>query len=87
LAWFSSNSHRANITSAGRRALLQLGDLYDLLMLEAIDDESLLKLKVAYGEACYYVTQASRSYLKKHGGKGRENYSAYFDRFVDCASG
>ena len=87
LAWFSNHSARPNLTLAGRRALLQLGELYDLLLLEAIDDEALLKLKVAYGEACYYVTQASRSYQKKHRGRGRENYSTYFDRFVDCASG
>ena len=87
LSWFSAHSKSLNMTAAGRRALSQLGDLYDLLTLEAVDDESLLRLKVAYGEACYYVTQASRGYYKKHSGAGRENYRPYFDRFVDVSSG
>jgi len=87
LSWFSARSYSMNMTIAGRRALSQLEDLYDLLILEAMDDESLLKLKVAYGEACYYVSQASRGYHKKHSGRGSENYSPYFDRFVDSATG
>ncbi|MFH0927824.1 MAG: hypothetical protein V1822_04565 [Candidatus Micrarchaeota archaeon] len=85
LSWFSVRSQKLNMTAAGRRALAQLEDLYDLLTLEAIDDEALLRLKVAYGEACYYVTQASRGYSKRNHKK--ENYGPYFDRFVDTASG
>lgn len=87
LSWFSVRSMSLNMTISGKRALAQLEDLYDLLILEAADDESLLRLKVAYGEACYYVTQASRGYHKKHSGRGRENYRPYFDRFVDSSSG
>ncbi|MCX8163005.1 MAG: hypothetical protein N3D10_00420 [Candidatus Micrarchaeota archaeon] len=75
---------RSNVplTQTGRKALEQLRDLYNLLLLEFYDEESLAALKIAYGEACFYITEASRQYYKKHKGKGRENYQEYFDRFV-----
>ncbi|MFA5107982.1 MAG: hypothetical protein WC492_00400 [Candidatus Micrarchaeia archaeon] len=85
-SWFSSHRHQMHMTISGRRALAQLEDLYNLLSLEAIDESSLMQLKVAYGEACYYIMQASRGYHQKHGGKGKERYQPYFDRFVDAGT-
>ena len=86
LAWFSASGRKIRMTLSGKRAIAQLRDLYSLLAIDAIDEQGMMRLKVAYGEACYYVMQASKGYQKKHNGKGKENYQAYFDRFVDSGS-
>ncbi|MFN3910300.1 MAG: hypothetical protein ACK4J0_03670 [Candidatus Anstonellaceae archaeon] len=82
LAWLNFETRRNQLTKTGQKALAQLQDLYNLLLLEAYDEQSLAALRVAYGEACFYISEASRQYYKKHQGKGREYYQEYFDRFV-----
>jgi hypothetical protein len=88
LAWFNleKKQMQSRITINGKRALQQLNDLYNLLLLEITNEEDLAALKIAYGEACYYITEASRQYYKIHKGKGKENYQEYFDRFVKATS-
>ncbi|MEM3362312.1 MAG: hypothetical protein QXV83_00875 [Candidatus Anstonellaceae archaeon] len=85
LLGFYSNS-KVKLTPTGKKALEQLNDLYNLLLLELYDESSLALLRLAYGEASFYITQASREYYKKHKGRGRENYQEYFDRFVKSVS-
>ncbi|MCM8830732.1 MAG: hypothetical protein NC918_00865 [Candidatus Omnitrophica bacterium] len=87
LAWLNFQSRKNQLTQTGQRALIQLQDLYNLLLLEAYDEQSLAALRVAYGEACFYIMEASRQYYKKHEGRGRENYQEYFDRFIKAVQG
>jgi hypothetical protein len=86
LSWLNLYKYKSNLTITGQKALKQLEDLYALLTLEAADESTLAALRLAYGEACFYIMEASRQYYKKHGGRGRENYQPYFDRFVKSIS-
>jgi len=83
MAWISKSS----LTASGKNALSQLDDLYSLISVGKVGGEEMLKLKVAYGEACYHVMRDSRNnYQKGIEGQG-EDYQHHFDRFLSMERG
>jgi hypothetical protein len=85
IAMFSKMGRQAELTISGKKALRHLEDLYNLLSLDAPDDDAKMRLKLAYGEANYYVNRASQGYYQKHKGKGSEKYQDYFKRFIESS--
>ncbi|MFH1306313.1 MAG: hypothetical protein ABIH83_01490 [Candidatus Micrarchaeota archaeon] len=83
IALLSKMGKEAKLTFSGRMALQQLEDLYSLVSLDSFDDTSLMRLKLAYGEACFHVSQASRGYYTKHRGGGEEEYLDCFSKFLE----
>lgn len=81
---FTRMKRQAELTISGKKALRHLEDLYNLMSLDSEDDEARMRLKLAYGEANYYVNRASQGYYQKHKGKGSEKYQDYFKRFIDA---
>lgn len=79
IAWFSSRRKKSSLSARGKKALSQLEELYSLISIGSMGEVS---LRVAYGEACYYLMQESKQHQKTHKGKGVEDYQAYFDRFL-----
>jgi len=83
MAWIS----KSRLTASGKTALSQLDDLYSLISVGKVGGEDLLKLKVAYGEACYHVMRDSRENYQKGIDRKGEDYQLHFDRFLSVERG
>ncbi len=74
------------LTRTGRQAMAQLQRLYALVSAGVSDDSmEMVRLRVAFGESYYHMLEASRRNHKRHRGREREDYGAYFDQFLRSA--
>ena len=74
------------LTRTGKQAMAQLQRLYALVAAGVSDDDmEMVQLRVAFGEAYYHMMEASRRHHKRHKGREREDYGAYFDQFLRSA--
>ncbi|VVB56957.1 Uncharacterised protein [uncultured archaeon] len=76
------------VTPSGLLALRQLQRLYAFISAGmAADDMEMVRLKVAFGEAYYHVTEASRRRRAHKRADTPEDYQAYIERFLQAENG
>ncbi len=74
------------LTRTGQQAMAQLQRLYALVSAGVSEDSmEMVQLRVAFGETYYHMMEASRRHHKRHRGREREDYGAYFDQFLRSA--